>query len=84
MIITIINPCFLKQTKNKYFIRSRTNNMEELNNSRSTCIKHYYFSDYESWSQISIHSTSRSNLSHCVCKSDIRTFHRFLNDNIYY
>lgn len=82
MTITIINPCFLKQTKNTSFICSVTENVQQsINYSKSTCNKFYYFSDYESWFQVSIHVTLRGNLSHCICKSDIKTFYGICNDN---
>lgn len=52
----MINPCFLKQTKDEYFVRSRTEESYKIfwrdidnNYSYSTCFKETYFADRESY-----------------------------------
>lgn len=65
----MINPCFLKQTKDRYFAYSRTNGKvfscigSFPRYSESKCLHRNYISDYESHSQMTANIVIVNNLS---------------------
>lgn len=83
----MFNPCFLKQSKNKYFVCSTTNNRKfsdvyhYLKHSESKCLQINYISDYESYSVTATNFVIINNLSNFNSMKHTKTRHEAYIDN---